>query len=100
MTTCSTHVLDAAHGVPASGIRVRLEDGSEAITDDDGRARFDADLASGAHLLTFETGEWFYAAGRHTFYPVVSVAFVVAEEGHVHVPLLLSPYSYTTYRGS
>jgi 5-hydroxyisourate hydrolase len=99
MTTCSTHVLDAVLGVPAQGIRVRLGD-AEAMTDADGRARFDVELDAGEHTVRFETGEWFATAGRDTFYPVVEVAFAIAEQQHVHVPLLLSPYSYTTYRGS
>jgi 5-hydroxyisourate hydrolase len=99
MTTCSTHVLDAVLGVPAQGVRVRLGD-TEATTDEDGRARFDVELGPGQHSVRFETGEWFAAAGRDTFYPVVEIAFTVADQPHVHVPLLLSPYSYTTYRGS
>jgi 5-hydroxyisourate hydrolase len=99
MTTCSTHVLDAVLGVPAQGIRVRLDD-AEATTDADGRARFDVDLEPGEHTVTFETGAYFSAAGRETFYPTVTVTFAVADQRHVHVPLLLSPYSYTTYRGS
>jgi len=99
MTTCSTHVLDAALGVPARGVQVRLGE-EEATTDADGRVRFDAELAAGEHTLTFATGEWFAAAGRETFYPAVTVTFAVEDQAHVHVPLLLSPYSYTTYRGS
>lgn len=99
MTTCSTHVLDAVLGIPAQGIRVRLGD-AEATTDADGRARFDAELGAGEHTVRFETGAWFAAAGRDTFYPVVEIAFTITDQPHVHVPVLLSPYSYTTYRGS
>ncbi|WP_121255031.1 hydroxyisourate hydrolase [Nocardioides ferulae] len=108
MTTCSTHVLDAALGVPAAGLAVGLAgpDGdplAEAVTDADGRVRFDADLAPGTHTLTFATGAWFAAAGRETFHPEVRVAFAVADhpaQPHHHVALLLSPFAYTTYRGS
>lgn len=100
----TTHVLDAALGRPAAGVRVRLEraDGTvlaEARTDDDGRV---GDLGSpepGEHRLVFATGEWFAAAGRETFYPEVVVTFTLGA-GHHHVPLLLSPYAYSTYRGS
>jgi 5-hydroxyisourate hydrolase len=110
MSTLSTHVLDAVAGVPASGVPVTLasrDDGRwvdvhAASTDDDGRV---VDLAPGGlppgvHRLTFDTGAWSSAVGRPCFYPEVSVVFTVAEERHHHVPLLLSPYAYSTYRGS
>lgn len=102
MTTLSTHVLDAVTGTPATGVAVTLDDGAATgRTDDDGRIRFDTELEPGPHRLSFATGEWFAAAGRDTFYPEVTVAFVVdAELPHVHVPLLLSPFAYSTYRGS
>jgi 5-hydroxyisourate hydrolase len=109
MSSCSTHVLDAALGAPAAGMRVHLggptgPDGpttEHAVTDADGRVRFASDLAPGVYTLTFETGEWFAAAARSTFFPVVGVMFVVeADRPHDHVALLLSPFSYTTYRGS
>ncbi len=106
MSTCSTHVLDAALGVPGSGLQVALFDPegrllSTATTDDDGRIRFDSDLGEGTHGLVFETGTWFAAAGRDTFYPQIAVSFAIdPEHGHHHVALLLSPFSYTTYRGS
>ena len=100
----STHVLDAALGRPAVGMAVRLEraDGTpvaDARTDGDGRV---ADLGipePGDHRLVFGTGEWFAAQGRETFYPEVVVTFTLGA-GHHHVPLLLSPYAYSTYRGS
>jgi 5-hydroxyisourate hydrolase len=105
-STCSTHVLDAARGRPAAGMAVHLGSPSgdyveHAVTDDDGRIRFDAVLAPGAYTLTFETGSWFAEAERPTFFPVVGLMFTVADDQpHHHVALLLSPFSYTTYRGS
>jgi 5-hydroxyisourate hydrolase len=105
MSTCSTHVLDAALGVPAAGLALALTDGegetiATATTDDDGRVRFDRDLDAGTHVIIFGTGPWFEAAGRSTFYPSVDVVFAVGADEHYHVALLLGPYSYTTYRGS
>ena len=102
--TVTTHVLDAALGRPAAGVGVRLEraDGTvvaEARTDDDGRV---GDLGApepGGHRLVFATGEWFAGQDRETFYPEVVVTFTLGE-GHHHVPLLLSPFAYSTYRGS
>jgi 5-hydroxyisourate hydrolase len=104
MTTLSTHVLDAALGVPAAGLDVVLAtaDGtflSAATTDPDGRIAWPSDVDEGTYGLTFATGEWFEAAGRTTFFPVVSLTVALDGE-HVHVALLLSPFSYTSYKGS
>ena len=104
----STHVLDAACGRPAVGVGVRLdalpggELLAEARTDDDGRVRnLAADLSAGSYRITFDTGGYFAATGQQGFYPEVVVTFVVADPGeHHHVPLLLSPFAYSTYRGS
>jgi 5-hydroxyisourate hydrolase len=106
--TISTHVLDAALGRPAAGVAVRLEDVTglalgEAATDDDGRVAELApgSLEAGTYRLRFDTGGYFSAAGRDNFYPEVVVAFTVADGAqHYHVPLLLSPFAYSTYRGS
>ena len=106
--TISTHVLDAALGRPAAGVAVRLDGPSgsppvEAVTDADGRI---GDLAGGApqrgtYRLRFDTGTYFAAGGRPAFYPEVIITFTVADgEEHYHVPLLLSPFAYSTYRGS
>lgn len=104
MTTCSTHVLDAALGRPADTMDVVLSgDGvtASATTDADGRIRFAEDLTAGIHRLTFATGPWFATSGRDTFFPSIDVTFEVKpEEQHYHVALLLGAYSYTTYRGS
>jgi 5-hydroxyisourate hydrolase len=103
MTSLSTHVLDATSGRPATGVAVRLEgaDGgllAEAATDADGRVgKLAADLDAGVYRLVFDTGGYF----PETFYPQVVVTFRVAgPEQHYHVPLLLSPFAYSTYRGS
>jgi len=109
MSTLSTHVLDTSVGKPAAGIRVILErlDGelqslSAATTDADGRARdiARAPLAGGVYRLRFDTADYFARTGRETFYPEVVVIFIVRDEDHYHVPLLLSPFGYSTYRGS
>ena len=106
MSTCSTHVLDAALGLPGAGLTVALFDPQgrqlgNATTDDDGRIRFESELGEGTHGLVFETGAWFAEAGRATLYPEIAVSFAIdPEQGHYHVALLLSPFSYTTYRGS
>lgn len=104
MTSLSTHVLDAAYGVPAAGLEVALAtaDGTAletATTDGDGRIGWTTDVEPGAYGLRFATGDWFGAAERETFFPIVLLAVEVTGR-HTHVALLLSPYSYTTYKGS
>ena len=107
----TTHVLDVAGCGPAAGmgvlLSVRSGDGwrelGRATTDADGRARFDGvgPLEVAAYRLRFETGDWFRGAGMAGFWPHVEIAFEVEDPGeHHHVPLLLSPYGYSTYRGS
>ena len=107
--TVSTHVLDASRGRPAAGIFVSLgflsAAGWEAVesgeTDEDGRHRFEAATSAGTYRLVFGTGGYFAGRGVAAFYPEVTVTFtVVADVGHYHVPLLLSPFAYSTYRGS
>lgn len=104
MTTLSTHVLDTATGEPGAGMTVhlsrRVDDAWERVmeleTDDDGRVPGFGELTSGTYRLGFET-----AAYGNDFFPFVHVVFQVDEtRSHYHVPLLLSPYSYSTYRGS
>lgn len=101
----STHVLDAAKGLPAAGLAVRLDRRdaaggwttlAEARTDADGRIKeWGIEPAAGVHRLTFDT------AGLSDFYPEVTVAFTITDPGrHLHVPLLISPFAYSTYRGS
>ncbi|MBZ2195821.1 hydroxyisourate hydrolase [Occultella gossypii] len=116
MSHVTTHVLDASAGRPAAGIAVVLEGAvagrsgwaqvATGTTDDDGRI---ADLGpealpGGTYRLTFATGAYFDARGVDTFYPEVTVAFRVAvtdqSNQHYHVPVLLSPFAYSTYRGN
>ena len=102
----STHVLDAVLGRPAAGIAVRLFAGddllAEGVTDRGGRCRLTEDAtALGTHRLVFATGVWFAEQDRAAFYPEVVLTFTVQEPAdHHHVPLLLSPFAYSTYRGS
>ncbi|WP_406024535.1 hydroxyisourate hydrolase [Nocardioides sp. NBC_00850] len=105
----TTHVLDTALGRPAAGVPVRLSriDESDhvladAVTDDDGRV---TDLGPdqvppGTYQLRFGTAAYYAATGQECFYPQVSVTFAVTDRRHHHVPLLLSPFAYSTYRGS
>ena len=113
----TTHVLDTARGLPAAGVAVRLERGpgdgqpppgqpplGQSVTDAGGRARDlgPAVLAPGIYRLVFDTGAYFASQGTEpAFFPEVTVTFRVGGEArHHHVPLLLSPFAYSTYRGS
>jgi 5-hydroxyisourate hydrolase len=103
----TTHVLDMAAGKPGAGIAVELERVEHGqwhlvgggITDDDGRLRTlttPGTLATGTYRIRFQTGAY-----GNPFFPVVEIQFVVGDGAqHFHVPLLLSPYGYSTYRGS
>ncbi|HET7339484.1 MAG TPA: hydroxyisourate hydrolase [Candidatus Dormibacteraeota bacterium] len=106
----STHVLDTMRGTPAAGLAVRLDrrepDGDwkeigDAVTDADGRVRSltDEELDGGEYRLEFDTRPYFERSGLSAFYPSISVAFSF-EGGHLHVPLLLSAYGYSTYKGT
>ena len=107
----TTHVLDLSRGRPAAGVEVELaiRDGAvwrvvgRARTDADGRARDlvgDADGDPGVYRLRFAVGEYFQGRDVESFHPEVAVAFRVREPTeHHHVPLLVSPFGYTTYRG-
>lgn len=110
MSQITTHVLDAAFGTPAVGVGVSLDrqtpDGWSEVgggaTDADGRiAALGPDrLAPGVYRLVFATGDYFDATRRPAFYPEVQIAFRLSGTEHYHVPLLLSPFAYSTYRGS
>jgi 5-hydroxyisourate hydrolase len=108
----STHVLDTMRGTPAAGLEVSLSrrepDGAwkhvaGATTDADGRVRSltDEDLVEGEYRLLFDTRPYFERSGLSAFYPEVSVVFSLEEPGdHLHVPVLLSAFGYTTYKGT
>ena len=111
MTGITTHILDLTNGTPAAGVPVTLERLEAAgwamlgrvTTDQDGRVRdgFPAPPAAGRYRLTFSTGDWFAGRGIASFHPEVIVVFEVRDpRQHHHVPLLLSPFGYSTYRGS
>jgi 5-hydroxyisourate hydrolase len=108
MSTISTHVLDTAQGLPAQGIPVQLsrtEDSTEVgsgVTDTDGRiSGFTSErLEPGVYRLRFDTAAYAGTTGQEFFFPEVVVSFVISDERHYHVPLLLSPFAFSTYRGS
>jgi 5-hydroxyisourate hydrolase len=112
MSQITTHVLDTARGRPAAGIALALERGGAegwsgialAVTNADGRVM---DLLPDGHVLEpgvyrlrFETEPYFRGQGVDTFYPSVEIPFFIRDAAHYHVPLLLSPFGFTTYRGS
>jgi 5-hydroxyisourate hydrolase len=111
----STHVLDVSRGVAAAGVGVVLERGgaggggwtqlTSAATDADGRVKSllpaGGSLDAGEYRLRFATGAYWKGAGVETFHPVVEVTFTVVDASrHHHVPLLVSPFGYSTYRGT
>jgi len=107
----TTHVLDTARGRPAAGVPVVLEHKAESgwalvgrgETDADGRLRTltAAPVDAGVYRITFDTAAYFAATGVEGFYPEVQVVFHLRDAGaHHHVPLLLSPFGFSTYRGS
>jgi 5-hydroxyisourate hydrolase len=109
--TLSTHVLDLARGVPAAGVALALYalDGEtrtqlgSAITNADGRtdAPLAANLSTGTYELVFQVGAYFAQTGSRSFFEAIPIRFRIdAAEGRYHVPLLLSPWGYSTYRGS
>ena len=107
MSTVSTHVLDTSIGKPAQGVKVTLERGADilgtAVTDVDGRvAEFPgvASLKEGAYRLRFLMEEYFLRGKRSTLYSEITINFRIGADEHYHLPLLLGPFGYTTYRGS
>jgi 5-hydroxyisourate hydrolase len=114
MSPITTHVLDIARGKPARGINVVVEiaaglerwaELARGVTDDDGRiGQFDPPLAPLEHhvyRLRFVTGAYFTTSGIRAFYPEIHVVVQIDDPGqHHHIPLLLSPFGYSTYRGS
>lgn len=108
MSSLSTHVLDTVAGRPAAGVAIALHAGdtliAEGTTDADGRWRAPMPLDAGRYRLTFAVAAYFRTQGTPLadppFLDVVPIDFGVGAEGHYHVPLLASPFSYSTYRGS
>ncbi|HEX8196289.1 MAG TPA: hydroxyisourate hydrolase [Pyrinomonadaceae bacterium] len=113
MSAITTHILDVSKGCPARGVSVTLERQTSmgwetignGVTDEDGRLRdlldSEAILQTGNYRLTFDTGNYFAQQKIEGFYPQITVAFAVRDAAqHYHVPLLLSPFGYSTYRGS
>lgn len=113
MSAITTHILDVSAGCPARGVAVSLERKTPAgweifgagATDGDGRVRdlLDAEtvLQAGDYRLTFETESYFAQQQIESFYPQVTITFAVRDAAqHYHVPLLLSPFGFSTYRGS
>lgn len=113
MSGITTHILDVSKGCPARGVAVTLERQTPAgweiigkgATDEDGRLRdllnTEAVLQTGNYRLTFDTEGYFSQQKSESFYPQVTISFSVRDAAqHYHVPLLLSPFGYSTYRGS
>ena len=112
MSPITTHVLDTRLGKPAVGVKVTLamKDGdawrelSQGVTNDDGRITdllVPGPLQIGLYRVCFSTGPYFQSTGVAGFYPEISISFEVSDTAeHYHVPLLLSPFGYSTYRGS
>lgn len=114
MSTISTHIIDTAGGRPADGINVILAvqnpdeswtNLAEAWTDEDGRVKpfflVDTHLDAGTYRLRFDTETYFSRLETECFYPQVTIVFTVGDTPqHYHVPLLISPFGYSTYRGS
>ncbi len=114
MSGITTHVLDTSRGRPAAGVNIILERREDAgswslvgrgTTDGDGRLRTlvppETANRTGVHRITFDTGAYFRALGTEGFYPEVVVVFDVRDASqHYHVPLLINPFGYSTYRGS
>ena len=111
--TVSTHVLDTSSGRPAAGVAVRFlrQQGSNWIEVFGGETNADGRVPSlvpgtaagspGSYRLTFDVGAYFERVAVQSFYGVVTIDFIVRDaESHHHVPLLISPYGYSTYRGS
>lgn len=112
MSHITTHVLDTSLGKPAAGIRISLQEKQQeywntiavGITNEDGRVtdllKNGKTLNPGIYRMFFETGAYYKALSVQTFYPEVGIVFETFDTTHYHVPLLLNPFGYSTYRGS
>ena len=109
MSQITTHVLDTAKGRPAAGIRIQLQNQSgktiaQGSTNEDGRIgdllEKGLTLPPGIYQIHFDTGSYFKMNNLPVFYPGVMIQFTIFDNSHYHIPLLLSPFGYSTYRGS
>ncbi len=112
MSQITTHILDTAKGKPAAGIRISIYQGANdewteiiwGVTNTDGRItdllKSDVTLQRGIYKLRFETKDYFDKEQIPTFYPYIEIVFDLTGDEHYHIPLLLNPFGYTTYRGS
>lgn len=107
MNSLSTHILDISTGKPAQGVTVRLARDEQVlttgITDSNGRiGAFSVPLTPGHYRLVAEIGDWFSGQGRETLYPCAQIDFVIAQTAgeHFHLPFLIAPGGWSTYRGS
>lgn len=113
MSQITTHILDTSKGKPASGVAIRFEKKDTSTdwlliangnTNEDGRIsdfiKQDAFLAFGVYRLVFDSESYYKSIGVEGLYPSVSIEFRITENKHYHIPLLLNPFGYSTYRGS
>jgi 5-hydroxyisourate hydrolase len=109
MSQITTHILDTTKGRPATGVTIILYDGANkelarGNTNEDGRIKdllpASQVLQKGVYKLRFDTKDYFDRQGIKTFYPYVEIVFDIQTSEHYHVPLLLNPFGYSTYRGS
>ena len=105
MSTITTHILDLSKGCPAAELEVILFQGERELTrsrtNTDGRiSAWDSNVIPGLYRIRFETKHYFEKHSIATFYPFVEIQFEITRDTHYHIPLLLSPWGYSTYRGS
>jgi 5-hydroxyisourate hydrolase len=105
----STHILDISKGIPATGVKVKLqkkgvqawEDVAKGLTNEDGRCSFECEPATGIFRILFEVESYLKKGGDEAFFMRIPVVFKVEDSSRkYHIPLLLSPFGYSTYRGS
>ncbi len=112
MSQITTHILDTSSGKPAAGVHVVLDQFtsgswhqlSKGMTDNDGRVKnllpIEKKIAKGIYRLVFDTRSYYKSKDIKGFYPSVTIEFEITDDSHYHVPLLLNPFGYSTYRGS
>lgn len=105
MSSLSCHILDTTQGVPASDVMIHLQtlDGTRLesqVTNQDGRVSFESAIEQQDYCLRFEVKQYCLEHFKQAFFPFVDVNFSVSDERHYHIPLLLSPFTFSSYRGS